>query len=191
MGRNSHVTSLTGIRTDLNDNNASALGKNTLITRTEVGIDIPSKFLSLAPLVLRFSFEARDLRLDASRLFDHFPLEFFDLSLRLCQACLLLLNLFEQTEPFFFDFFVRFFHQLNLTTHSHELSFVTNAILPHTLFFDLAFFFFELQLSRTMAGFKLGEAKLVGFSFLLFRFDDTSDGGNLLPKLLESGFFLA
>ena len=51
MGRNSHVTSLTGIRTDLNDNNASALGKNTLITRTEVGIDIPSKFLSLTPLV--------------------------------------------------------------------------------------------------------------------------------------------
>jgi len=78
-----------------------------------------------------------------------------------------------------------------LTKRTVRPSLATALILPHALFFDLAFFFFELQLSRTMAGFKLGETKLVGFSFLLFRFDDTSTGGNLLPKLLESGFFLA
>ena len=66
VGRNPHVTALTGIRTDLDDDNASTLGKNTFIARTEVGIDIPSKSLSLVTLLLHFTFEASDLRLDAT-----------------------------------------------------------------------------------------------------------------------------
>lgn len=190
VGRNPHVTSLARVGANLDNDDASTFGKNSLIARTEVSIDLSGNFLAFVALLSGLPFEAHDLRLNATGFFCHLPFEFFNLGLRLGETRSLLLNLFKQVEAVLFNLFVGLFHRLDFTTHGHQLAVVANTVLPNALFFDLSFFFFQLKLSSLMAGFEFGEAELLSVCLFLLDLYGTDASGNLLSELLESGLFL-